>query len=43
MGKIISWSWAEKDDPMFTGLFHVNSVKNTEFGQKNIKNKKTDL
>ena len=25
MGKIISESWVEKDDPMFTGRFYVHS------------------
>ena len=23
MAKITSWSWVEKDDPMFTGRVHV--------------------
>ena len=27
MAKITSWSWVEKDDPMFTGRFKVHSVK----------------
>ena len=27
MVKIISESWVEKDDPMFTGRFHVHSVR----------------
>ena len=27
MGKITSKSWAEKDDPMFTGRFYIHSVR----------------
>ena len=27
MAKISSWSWVEKDDPMFTGRFTVHSDK----------------
>ena len=27
MVKITSIKWAEKDDPMFTGRFHVHSVR----------------
>ena len=27
MGKIISESWVEKDDPMFTGRFTISSKK----------------
>ena len=37
MVKISSWSWAEKDDPMFTGRFQVNSVSAKESVQKNKK------
>ena len=39
MVKITSFRWAEKDDPMFTGRFHVHSVRAKESVQKN---KKTD-
>ena len=39
MVKISSWSWAEKDDPMFTGRFHVHSVRAKDPIQKR---KKTD-
>ena len=27
MGKIISESWVEKDDPRFTGKFYIHSVR----------------
>ena len=40
MAKINSWSWVEKDDPMFTGRFHVHSVKKQESGQKKVKKDK---
>ncbi len=30
MGKIISASWAEKDDPMFTGRFTISSKKQSQ-------------
>ena len=39
MVKITSFRWAEKDDPMFTERFYVNSVREKESVQKN---KKTD-
>ncbi|PPR16184.1 MAG: hypothetical protein CFH33_00938 [Alphaproteobacteria bacterium MarineAlpha9_Bin3] len=39
MVKITSKSWVEKDDPMFTDRFYVNSVREKESVQKN---KKTD-
>ena len=39
MAKITSERWVEKDDPMFTGRFHVHSVKLKDSGQKK---KKTD-
>ena len=39
MAKMTSKSWVEKDDPMFTGRFHVHSVRNKDSGQKK---KKTD-
>ena len=39
MVKITSKSWVEKDDPMFTGRFHVHSVRAKDSVQKN---KKTD-
>ena len=39
MAKITSFRWAEKDDPMFTERFYVNSVREKESVQKN---KKTD-
>ena len=45
MVKINSFRWAEKDDPMFTGRFQVNSVRGKDSGQKKKKlsklNKKT--
>ena len=45
MVKITSFRWAEKDDPMFTGRFQVNSVRGKYSGQKKKKvsklNKKT--
>ena len=34
MAKILSESWAEKDDPMFTGRFTVHSVRVKDSGQK---------
>ena len=34
MGKIISESWVEKDDPMFTGRFQVHSVRAKDPVQK---------
>ena len=37
MGKIISESCAEKDDPMFTGRFHVHSVRAKDSVQKKKK------
>ena len=37
MAKITSFRWAEKDDPMFTGRFQVNSVRAKESVQKNKK------
>ena len=39
MVKITSFRWAEKDDPMFTGRFHVHSAREKDSGQKK---KKTD-
>ena len=41
MAKSIKMHYAEKDDPMFTGRFHVHSVRDRdkESGQKK---KKTD-
>ncbi len=39
MVKITSFRWAEKDDPMFTGRFHVHSVRAKDPVQKK---KKTD-
>ena len=30
MGKIISASWVEKDDPMFTGRFTISSKKQSQ-------------
>ena len=35
--KINSWSWSEKDDPMFTGGFKVHSVRVKDSGQKKKK------
>ena len=40
MVKITSFKWAEKDDPMFTGRFHVHSVKKLESAQKKVKKDK---
>ena len=40
MVKITSKSWVEKDDPMFTGRFHVHSVKKLESAQKKVKKDK---
>ena len=40
MVKITSKSWVEKDDPMFTGRFHVHSVKKQESRQKKKKKSK---
>ena len=40
MGKITSKSWVEKDDPMFTGRFHVHSVRDKDSGQKKEKTDK---
>ena len=37
MVKITSFRWAEKDDPMFTGRFYVNSVRGKYSGQKKKK------
>ena len=37
MVKITSKSWVEKDDPMFTGRFHVHSVRAKGPVQKNKK------
>ena len=34
MGKIISESWVEKDDPMFTGRFVVHYVRTKNPVQK---------
>ena len=35
MAKMTSFRWAEKDDPMFTGRFHIHSVRDKDSGQKN--------
>ena len=40
MAKITSWSWVEKDDPMFTGRFHVHSVRAKDPIQNNKKKDK---
>ena len=40
MVKITSKSWVEKDDPMFTGRFHVHSVRVKDSGQKKDKKDK---
>jgi len=40
MVKINSWSWVEKDDPMFTGRFHVHSAREKDSGQKKKKKDK---
>ena len=37
MVKITSFRWAEKDDPMFTGRFHIHSVRAKDSVQKNNK------
>ena len=42
MVKITSLRWAEKDDPMFTGRFHVHSVKKKESRQKKKKKDRID-
>ena len=39
MGKIISESWVEKDDPMFNGRFKVHSVRAKDPVQKKKKKK----
>ena len=40
MVKITSESWVEKDDPMFTGRFHVHSVRAKDPVQKKKKKDK---
>ena len=40
MVKITSESWVEKNDPMFTGRFHVHSVRAKGPVQKNKKKDK---
>ena len=40
MAKILSESWVEKDDPMFTGRFHVHSVRAKDPVQKKKKKDK---
>ena len=40
MAKITSWSWVEKDDPMFTGRFKVHSVRAKDPVQKKMKKDK---
>ena len=40
MVKITSFRWAEKDDPMFTGRFHIHSIKKQESRQKKKKKDK---
>ena len=40
MVKITSWSWVEKDDPMFTGRFRVHSVRAKDPIQKKKKKDK---
>ena len=40
MAKITSWSWVEKDDPMFTGSFVVHSVRGKDPVQKKDKKDK---
>tara|TARA_Y100001934_G_scaffold140500_1_gene169400 strand:+ start:143 stop:313 length:171 start_codon:yes stop_codon:yes gene_type:complete len=40
MVKITSKSWVEKDDPMFTGRFHIHSVRAKESVQKRNKKDK---
>ena len=37
MVKINSIKWAKKDDPMFTGRFHVHSVRGKDSGQRKKK------
>ena len=37
MVKITSKSWVEKDDPMFTGRFHVHYVRLKDSGQRKKK------
>ena len=40
MVKITSFRWAEKDDPIFTGRFHVHSVREKDPGQNKKKKDK---
>ena len=42
MAKITSESWVEKDDPMFTGRFHVHSVRAKDPVQKKKKKDKVN-
>ena len=37
MVKITSESWVEKDDSMFTGRFHVHSLRGKDSGQRKKK------
>ena len=40
MAKITSWSWVEKDDPMFTGRFTVHTVRAKDLVQNKKKKDK---
>jgi len=42
MVKITSKSWVEKDDPIFTGRFHVHSVRAKDPVQKKKKKDKVN-
>ena len=43
MVKITSESWVEKDDPMFTGRFHVHSARVKDSGQRKKKEDKINI
>ena len=43
MVKITSFRWAEKDDPMFTGRFHIHSVKKQEFKRNKKQKNKSEI
>ena len=43
MAKITSWSWVEKDDPMFTRRFYVHSIKTKDAAQKKVKKDKIKI
>ena len=45
MGKITSRSWAEKDDPMFTGRFTISKgrTRTMSITKTNVKNQKDQV